>query len=84
MLFEVQDLSQASPATVSRCGMVYIDPEELKWMPYVQSWLAELPNISPVQIEYIPFLEQLFSTFVELGFQFVKRNCNFAIKQVNK
>uniref|UniRef100_A0A8C4ZUY6 Dynein, axonemal, heavy chain 6 n=1 Tax=Gadus morhua TaxID=8049 RepID=A0A8C4ZUY6_GADMO len=42
MLFEVQDLSVASPATVSRCGMVYIDPDELKWKPYVQTWLSGL------------------------------------------
>uniref|UniRef100_A0A8D3CE91 Dynein, axonemal, heavy chain 6 n=1 Tax=Scophthalmus maximus TaxID=52904 RepID=A0A8D3CE91_SCOMX len=39
MVFEVQDLAVASPATVSRCGMVYIDPEDLKWMPYVQTWI---------------------------------------------
>lgn len=35
-------MAVASPATVSRCGMVYIDPEELKWMPYVQTWISGL------------------------------------------
>lgn len=39
MLFEVQDLSQASPATVSRCGMVYFNYEDLGWKPYVATWL---------------------------------------------
>ena len=39
LLFQVQDLKVASPATVSRCGMVFVDPEELKWMPYVKTWM---------------------------------------------
>ena len=39
MLFEVQDLAVASPATVSRCGMVYLSFDNLDWSLYVQSWL---------------------------------------------
>ena len=36
-LFEVADLQYASPATVSRCGMVYVDPKNLSYEPYTGS-----------------------------------------------
>ncbi len=41
MLFEVQDLSVASPATVSRCGMVYLSFDNLDWSLFVKSWLLK-------------------------------------------
>jgi dynein heavy chain len=39
MLFEVFDLQYASPATISRCGMVYVDPKNLGYRPYYATWL---------------------------------------------
>ncbi|XP_059179969.1 dynein axonemal heavy chain 6 [Centropristis striata] len=81
MVFEVQDLAVASPATVSRCGMVYIDPDELKWMPYVQTWISGLGAKLPDPVR--TYLLELFEQYVEQGLQFVVKNCTQAIRQVD-
>ena len=48
-LFEVNDLAVASPATVSRIGVVYLTPSDLGWFPYAQSWVKRaLPAATPV------------------------------------
>jgi dynein heavy chain len=39
LLFEVSDLESASPATVSRLGVVYLAADTVGWLAYVQSWL---------------------------------------------
>jgi len=40
MMFEVLDLDVASPATVSRCGMLYMDSKVVGWRNYVASWIS--------------------------------------------
>ena len=73
MLFEVQDLSVASPATVSRCGMVYVPPEVVGWRPYVASWLAKLSSELGIPADTSKAILELFETYVDPGLEFVRR-----------
>ncbi len=63
MMFEVADLSQASPATVSRCGMVYLEPSILGLKPFVECWLKRLPDAI---FKHYETINQLFDTYLEV------------------
>ncbi|GAB1605440.1 dynein axonemal heavy chain 6 isoform X2 [Argonauta hians] len=81
MLFEVHDLAAASPATVSRCGMVYIDPEQLKWMPYVKKWFRIWNH--KLLDENCEYLMNLFEKYIDKGLQFMHSKCQQTIPQVD-
>ena len=65
MMFEVQDLAVASPATVSRCGMVYLEPSILGLSPFVECWLIKLAD--PIY-QYKERFQILFDLFLEVSF----------------
>jgi dynein heavy chain len=48
MLFETFDLQYASPATISRCGMVWVDPKDLRYRPFYERWV-KLRAYEPVR-----------------------------------
>ena len=46
MIFEIRDLRFASPATVSRAGILYIsDDSGYQWKAYISSWLEKMSKI---------------------------------------
>ncbi len=74
LIFEVQDLAVASPATVSRCGMVYVEPSQMGWRPLRDSWMAgQLPG-SLGEADRAALME-LFEWLVDPCLAFVRKNC---------
>lgn len=43
LMFEVEDLRNASPATVSRAGIIFVSDSDLDWEPVLKSWLKQKP-----------------------------------------
>ena len=63
LIFEISNLRTATPATVSRAGILYINPGDLGWNPYVTSWIetreiqSEKANLTILFDKYIPTLQ---------------------------
>lgn len=82
LMFEVQNLNNASPATVSRIGIVYVSDTDLDWWPVVESRVARI-NDTQRQI-----LISLFSKIVGVAsdtdsgalFSFLQRQCKSVLQ----
>ncbi|XP_039545600.1 dynein heavy chain 11, axonemal [Pimephales promelas] len=66
LLFEISHLKAATPATVSRAGILYVNPQDLGWSSFVTSWIdtrqaqSERANLTILFDKYVPYcLEQV-------------------------
>lgn len=75
LLFEVEDLSQASPATVSRAGMIYLNVEDLGWQPMVKSWLRNPKGPKIQDAVLVDTLQKCFDKFMDPALEFRRREC---------
>ncbi|XP_053705138.1 dynein axonemal heavy chain 12-like isoform X1 [Synchiropus splendidus] len=74
LIFEAMDLSQASPATVSRCGMIYMEPSQLGWEPLVISWMNTLPETFQ-EPECTTLMMDLFHWLLPPSIRMLNKNC---------
>jgi dynein heavy chain len=81
LIFEVENLAHASPATVSRCGMVYMEPGALGLGCLVKSWLGKHSDI--LIGAYPSKLSSLCDTFLDAGLEFVRRHVKESIPSTN-
>nr|XP_054596285.1 dynein axonemal heavy chain 11 [Nothobranchius furzeri] len=70
LIFEISHLKMATPATVSRAGILYINQQDLGWNPYIASWIdqrerqTERAHLTILFEKYVPrCLEQMKNKF---------------------
>ncbi|XP_071816044.1 dynein axonemal heavy chain 12-like isoform X3 [Apostichopus japonicus] len=80
LIFEAMDLSQASPATVSRCGMIYLEPSNLGWRPVLKSWINDLPEMLKAESALI---NALFDWLLEPCLVYLRKNLKEYVPTMN-
>lgn len=83
MMFEVEDLAVASPATVSRCGMVYMEPEALGYQVLIDSWVSRLPE---TLVKKSPKLQERLRNYfknLDPAIEFLRKNVKEIVATMN-
>ncbi|KAL0487737.1 dynein heavy chain [Acrasis kona] len=72
LVFEVGNLDNASPATVSRMGMVYIGETVLGWQPIFEAWLKKHSKRPDKEMDQF---KRLFNSHVDFLLSTVETHC---------
>ncbi|SCU71914.1 Cytoplasmic dynein 2 heavy chain (DYNC2H1), putative [Trypanosoma equiperdum] len=84
-MFEVQDLAVASPATVSRCGMVFTEPFYVDggrgWIPLAKSLVTKKASMFPrFRADRV---SELLERFLPMSLDFIRKECREWIGSVD-
>ncbi|XP_054732574.1 dynein axonemal heavy chain 3-like [Anastrepha obliqua] len=72
MMFEPADLEQASPATVSRCGMIYMEPSQLGWRTFHKSFLTVLIDTIGLNEIYMTLFDDMAEWLIPAALTILK------------
>jgi dynein heavy chain len=79
MIFEIRDLKYATPATVSRAGILYISTDEgYQWNSIIESWLASRNEHYSAQMREL--LASHFKTYVPNTLKFIVKQMKHVVK----
>lgn len=62
------------PATVSRCGMIYLEPSTLGWRPLAKSWMENQPAAVLDNPELMEIVNALFEWLLDPSLDFIRKN----------
>ena len=74
MVFEINSLKNATPATVSRAGILYINETDIGWHPFMETWMQnrEKDGCDPTGQEK-QIIPGLFEKYIDLMVEGVRR-----------
>lgn len=65
MVFEIHSLKNATPATVSRAGILFINETDVGYQPFVDSWMKSKSS-STEKSQYLLQLAEVFDTYLRI------------------
>jgi AAA domain (dynein-related subfamily). len=65
MVFEINSLKNATPATVSRAGILYINENDIGWRPFMETWVQKRNNATEKNI-LLSLFDRYIDTLVEM------------------